>query len=286
MQFGYFDDDNKEYVITDPKTPRSWTNYLGSTEFGSVITNHAGGYSFYKSAAQGRFLRLRFNAIPMDQPGRYIYLRDRESGDYWSNSWQPVGKPLEHFESECRHGLGYSKISSKYSQIKSAVTYFVPEGKDFECWIVKVKNTGKQARKLSAFTYVEYACNWNAHDDMVNLQYTQYITRMSREGNIIDHGTNVNLPAMPDDFEEKDQGRHTFIAISGAEVAGFDTDREKFLGPYRTYANPLIVEQGQCSGSLAVGDNGCGTFQVDIDLEPGEEQSFLVLMGVGEGEKA
>jgi len=112
MQFGYFDDANKEYVITRPDTPRSWSNYLGTTEYGAIITNNAGGYSFYKSAAQGRFTRLRFNSVPMDQPGRYIYLHDHETGDYWSTSWQPTGKPLDAYKSECRHGSAYTIITS------------------------------------------------------------------------------------------------------------------------------------------------------------------------------
>ena len=112
MQYGYFDDNAKEYVITRPDTPQSWSNYLGSTEYGAIITNNAGGYGFYKSGAKGRFLRLRFNSIPMDQPGRYFYLRDKESGDYWSASWQPVGKPLGEYKSTCRHGTAYTVIES------------------------------------------------------------------------------------------------------------------------------------------------------------------------------
>ncbi|WP_338239553.1 GH36-type glycosyl hydrolase domain-containing protein [Persicobacter diffluens] len=285
MRFGFFDDENKEYVITNPETPRSWTNYLGSTDFGSVITNHAGGYSFFRSAAQGRFTRLRFNSIPMDQPGRYIYLHDHENKDFWSNSWQPVGKPVDQFKSVCRHGTGYTKISAEYSGINSEVIYFVPEGKHYECWIVKVKNDSDRFRKMSLFTYVEYAGNWNAQDDQVNLQYTQYTVKMTAKGNLIDHGTNVNLPSLPENFEEKDQGRHTFMGVAGALVKGFDTDREAFIGPYRTYANPLVVERGECGNTEAAGDNGCGVFQVPVALQPGEEKEFVVLMGVGSAEK-
>jgi cellobiose phosphorylase len=206
MQFGHFDDATKEYVITRPDTPRSWSNYLGSTEYGAIITNNAGGYSFYKSAALGRFMRLRFNAVPMDQPGRYIYLHDHESKDYWSASWQPVGKPLDQYKSECRHGSAYTVISSEYDGIKSETTYFVPLGKTFECWHVKLTNLNGKPRKLSAFTYVEYAGNWDAWNDLINLQYTQHTVKMEVEDNIIDHGTNVNIPNMPDNFAEKDQG--------------------------------------------------------------------------------
>ena len=281
MQYGYFDDNDKEYVITRPDTPRSWSNYLGTTEYGAIITNNAGGYSFYQSAAQGRFLRLRFNSLPMDQPGRYIYLHDCDSKDYWSASWQPVGKPLDRYKSECRHGTAYTVISSEYDGIRSDTTYFVPLGKNYECWHVKLANLGESPRRLRAFTYVEYVGNWSAYDDQVNLQYTQHILKMDVVGNIIDHGTNVNLPYMPDNPGEKDQGRHTFLAVAGADVSGYDTDRAAFIGTYRGYANPVVVERGQCTNSLAAGDNGCGTLQVDIALDPGETREFLVLLGVG-----
>ncbi|MGO9615519.1 MAG: GH36-type glycosyl hydrolase domain-containing protein [Bryobacteraceae bacterium] len=290
MQFGYFDDTNKEYVITRPDTPRSWSNYLGSTEYGAIVTNNAGGYSFYKSAAQGRFTRLRFNSVPLDQPGRYIYLHDHDSGDYWSASWQPVGKPLDEYKSECRHGSSYTVISSEYAGIRAETTYFVPLGRDFECWHVRLANLSGKPRRLSAFTYVEYAGNWSAYDDLINLQYAQHIVKMTVEGSIIDHGTNVNIPHMPDNFEEKDQGRHTFLALVGSEVSGYDTDRTTFLGTYGSYARPVVVERGQCTNSLAAGDNGCGVLQSRIQIEPGETREFLVLMGVGtareEGQRA
>jgi N,N'-diacetylchitobiose phosphorylase len=285
MQYGYFDDKNKEYVITRPDTPRSWTNYLGNTRYGAIISNNAGGYGFFKSAAQGRFLRLRFNSIPMDQPGRYIYLHDKDKKDFWSASWQPVGKDLDSYKSECRHGSAYTRITSEYDKIKTNTLYFVPLDKDYECWNVKVSNTDNVKRNLSLFTYVEYVGNWNADDDMGNIQYTAYTTKMSVVDDIIDHGTNVNIPAMPDNFEEKDQGRHTFLGISGATIAGFDTDRETFLGSYRTYANPEVVEKGSCKGSLASGDNGCGTLQVNLELEPGETKEFTVVLGIGEAGK-
>ena len=286
MQFGHFDDANKEYVIDQPDTPRSWSNYLGSTEYGAIITNNAGGYSFYKSAAMGRFTRLRFNSLPMDQPGRYIYLHDHDSKDYWSASWQPVGKPLDRYKSECRHGSAYTIISSEYDGIAAETTYFVPLGKTFECWHVKLANLSGKPRRLSAFTYVEYAGNWDAWNDLINLQYTQHTVKMEVEDGIIDHGTNVNVPHLSDDFAEKDQGRHTFLALAGAEVVGYDTDRAAFIGSYRGYGNPAVVERGQCTNSLAVGDNGCGTLQARITLAPRETKEFLVLMGIGRARDA
>ncbi len=281
MKYGFFDDANKEYVIERPDTPRSWSNYLGSKRYGAIITNNAGGYSFFQSAAQGRFTRLRFNSVPMDQPGRYLYLRDNDSKDYWSASWQPVGKPLDLYKSECRHGSAYTKISSEYSGIKTETTFFVPLDADYECWWVKLANTGKDKRNISSFTFVEYGCNWNAADDMINLQYTQYIAKMSMADGIIDHGSNIHLPEMHDNFEEKDQGRHTFQGIAGAEISSFETDREMFIGPYRTYANPIVVESGNPSETLAAGDNPCGSLKSDFQLEPGETTEFVVILGIG-----
>ena len=285
MRYGHFDDKNREYVITRPDTPRSWTNYLGDSEFGSVITNNAGGYSFYKSAAQGRFMRARLNGVPMDQPGRFVYLRDNETKDFWSSSWQPVGKPLDKYKSTCRFGTAYTIMDSDYEKIHTETTYFVPLGKLYEVWKVKVTNNDTKPRKLSLFTFVEYAGNWNAIDDLVNLQYTQYTLKMDVVDGIIDHGTNVLMPADLDNFQNKDQGRHTFMAVAGIETTGFDTDRDSFIGPYRSYANPIVVENGKCNNSLAAGDNGCGTHQIDINLNPGETVEFSVIVGIGEAGK-
>lgn len=290
MQYGHFDDAAREYVIDRPDTPKAWSNYLGSTEFGSIITNNAGGYSFYKSGGMGRFIRFRFNSIPMDQPGRYLYFHDHETKDFWSASWQPVGKPLDKYRSVCRHGTAYTVIASKYRGIGSEVTYFVPLGRRFEVWKVRVTNTTRKKRTLSAFTYLEYAGNWSAIDDLLNIQYVQYTSQMKVVDGIIDHGTNVHIPEMPENFKEKDQGRHTFQALVGAKVTGYDTDREAFLGPYRTYANPVAVEKGRCSNSLAYGDNPCGSLQTRLTLNPGQTREFLVIAGIGkageEGKRA
>ncbi len=284
MQYGFFDDQKKEYVITSPDTPRSWSNYLGSTGYGAIITNNAGGYSFYKSAGQGRFTRLRFNSVPMDQPGRYIYVRDKETKDYWSASWQPVGKPLDKFKSTCRHGSAYTIIESEYAEIKTETRYFVPLDQSFEVWHLKVTNQSKYDRELSLFSFVEYANNWSAADDLLNLQYTQYTGKMDVVDGIISHGTNVNIPQIPDNFNEKDQGRFSFLAFAGGDVVGFETDLERFLGSYRTYANPITVENGCCSNFKAAADNLCGVLQVDAKLAPGESRDLFILMGIGKAE--
>lgn len=284
MQFGYFDDANKEYVITKPDTPKSWSNYLGSTEYGAIITNNAGGYSFFKSAAQGRFTRLRFNSIPMDQPGRYFYIRDLNKKDFWSTSWQPVGKPLDEYKSICRHGTAYTIIESEYDKIRSETNYFVPLDSNFECWRLKLVNNDKTARSLRVFTFVEYANNWHIHQDFSNLQYTQYILKMDVTDGIIDHGINVLLPDGNNDFENHDGNRHTFLGLIGETVSGYDTDLNSFIGSYGDYKNPKAVEEGKCSNSLAYGDNGCGVLQIDIELKPGEEKDIAVLMGIGKAE--
>ena len=283
MQYGHFDDKHKEYVITRPDTPASWSNYLGSTVYGAIITNNAGGYSFYKSAAQGRFMRFRTNTVPMDQPGRYLYIRDQNSKDYWSASWQPVGKPLDKYKSVCRHGTAYTIIESDYSDIHSETTYFVPLGKDYEYWLCKLTNNDNKKRKLRLFTYVEYASHCILYQDIVNLQYTQYILQMGVVDNIISHGINVNLPHNAEDFQESD-AKFTFLGVAGAEVSGYDTDRRSFLGNYHSYHNPVAVENGVCSGSIAIGDNGCGVVQIDIELAPGETKEFVVVMGVGKAD--
>ena len=283
MQYGYFDDKAKEYVITKPDTPASWSNYLGSTEYGAVITNNAGGYGFYKSGARGRFLRLRFNSVPMDQPGRYFYLRDRESRDYWSASWQPVGKDLATYQSTCRHGTAYTRIESRYSGITTNALYFVPLGQAFEYWKLKITNDSDRPRKLSMFTFCEFTNQWDTYQDRVNLQYSLFIIRGElTEDNLLRLSIQDNLTRNDKGDFLQDTASHTWMGLANSVPDGFDTSREAFLGPYRTYANPLVVERGECSGSLAFGDNACGSLQTDVELNPGESREILVLLGMGD----
>lgn len=282
MQYGYFDDQNKEYVITRPDTPQSWSNYLGSTEYGAIITNNAGGYSFYQSGARGRFLRLRFNSIPTDQPGRYFYLRDDESGDYWSASWQPVGKPLTDYQSTCRHGTGYTVIESKYAGIRTETTYYVPLGQHFEYWRLNLTNESGRPRELTLFTYCEFSNNWDTTQDGVNLQYSLFIVRGEKlQNGLLRITSQHNLPISTDPAHG-DAGRCVWMGLAGAPLSGYDTDRAAFLGPYRGYHNPLAVERGGCSNSNAYGDNACGTLQCQVTLQPGESRQVLVLLGIGE----
>ena len=283
MQYGYFDDKAKEYVITRPDTPQSWSNYLGSTDFGGIITNNAGGYGFYQSGAHCRFLRLHFNSVPMDQPGRYIYLRDRADKDFWSTSWQPVGKPLEQYQSVCRHGMAYTIIESRYSGIATETTYFIPLGQRFEFWRVKVTNESKDPRDLSLFTFCEFTNQWDTYQDQVNLQYSLFIVRGELiENNLLRIAIQDNLTTENGSYFAHDLARHTWMGMVGSDVESYDTSRQAFLGPYRTYRDPLAVEGGQCSNSNVYGDNACGSMQTDLKLLPGESREILVLMGIGD----
>ena len=165
MRYGYFDEEKKEYVITRPDTPAPWVNYLGSPEYGAIVSNNAGGYSFAKSGANGRILRYIFNQF--DQPGRYIYLRDNDTKDYWSASWQPVGKDLSEYKSECHHGTAYTKMMADYSEIHSEVRYYVPLGQSYEVWNLKVTNCSDRKREISVTGYAEFTNNSNYEQDQV-----------------------------------------------------------------------------------------------------------------------
>ena len=283
MQYGYFDDDAREYIITRPDTPQSWSNYLGSTEYGAIITNNAGGYGFYQSGARGRFLRLRFNSVLLDQPGRYFYLRDKASGDYWSASWQPVGKPLDQYQSTCRHGTTYTIIESRYAGIATESIYFVPLGQTFEYWRLKITNESERPRDLSVFTFCEFTNQWDTYQDNVNLQYSLFIVRGDlTDDNLLRIAIQDNLTSNTEGIYLHDIARHCWMGLAGSAIDGFDTSRESFLGPYRGYHNPLAVEAGSCTNSRAYGDNACGSLQTNLSLQSGESHEILVLLGIGD----
>jgi cellobiose phosphorylase len=283
MKFGYFDDSANEYVITRPDTPMSWSNYLGSTEYGAIITNNAGGYGFYQSGARGRFLRLRFNSVPLDQPGRYFYLHDRKNGDFWSASWQPVGKSIDQYRSTCRHGTAYTIIESQYSGIATEATYFVPLEQAFEYWRLKISNQSERQRNLSIFTFCEFTNQWDTYLDRVNLQYSLFIVRGElTEDGLLRVAIQDNLTPDSGGFFIHDIARHTWMGLIGASLDGYDTSREAFLGPYRDYHNPIVVEKGLSTRSNAYGDNACGSLATNLSLQPGESREILVLLGIGD----
>lgn len=278
MKYGYFDDENKEYVITRPDTPEPWANYLGSPEYGALISNNAGGYSFAKSGANGRILRYIFNSF--DRPGRYIYIRDNDSKDYWSASWQPVGKPLDLYKSECRHGLGYTKLKADYSSIQSEACYYVPFGKSYEVWALKVTNNDSKPRNLTVTGYAEFTNNSNYEQDQVNLQYSLFISRTLFDKNRIIQQIHGNMDALDTD-EEKD-GKHVterFFGIAKSKVDSACGDKESFFSNYTDYSNPDGVQKGKLSGAMNYNMNSCGALSSVITLNPGETKEVIFLLG-------
>ncbi|SET64954.1 GH36-type glycosyl hydrolase domain-containing protein [[Clostridium] polysaccharolyticum] len=285
MNYGYFDDKQREYVITRPDTPAPWANYLGSPEYGAVISNNAGGYSFAKSGANGRILRYVFNNF--DQPGRYIYIRDNESKDYWSASWQPVGKDLETYKSECHHGTAYTKMLADYSEIHSEALYYVPLNKSYEVWNLKVTNTGKKARSLTVTGYAEFTNNSNYNEDLVNLQYSLFITRTAFEENRIRQTVHGNLDTLKKgEMVDNKTATDRVFGLAGAKVSSFCGDKEKFIGRYHSYADPAGVEAGNLGDALSYNENACGALAAEIALEPGETKEIAFILGMKENEEA
>ncbi|MCI9401761.1 MAG: N,N'-diacetylchitobiose phosphorylase [Lachnospiraceae bacterium] len=279
MKFGYFDDEKREYVIDRPDTPAPWANYLGSPEYGAVISNNAGGYSFAKSGANGRILRYIFNNF--DQPGRYIYIRDNDSKDYWSASWQPVGKDLAFYKSVCRHGTAYTRILADYSDIHSEVLYYVPLGKEYEVWNVSLTNNSKITRNLTITGYAEFTNNSNYEQDQVNLQYSQFITKTVFNGNRICQFVHGNLECL-EDGENVDNKTviERFFGLAGAKVSSYCGDREQFLGRYHSYQNPDGVTSGMLGNITNYNENGCGALAAQITLEAGETKQFVFILGM------
>ncbi|MDO5292555.1 MAG: N,N'-diacetylchitobiose phosphorylase [bacterium] len=273
MNYGYFDEKNREYVITKPNTPAPWANYLGSPAYGAIISNNAGGYSFVKSGANGRILRYVFNAE--DKPGRYIYLRDDETKDYWSASWQPVGKSLDEYKSECHHGTAYTKMIAEYAGIKSEALYYVPLDKTYEVWRLKVTNTTDKPRKISTFGYAEFTNQGNYENDQVNLQYSLFITRTYFKGNKILQTMNENS------WKDETGSNHNerFFGLVGAPVASYNGDKASFLGRYHSYGNPIAVERGECDNVLNYNSNGCGALHSKLELAPGETKEIAFILG-------
>ncbi len=275
MRYGYFDEAEKEYIIDRPDTPAPWANYLGSPEYGAIISNNAGGYSFEKSGANGRIIRYIFNQF--DQPGRYIYLRDDDTADYWSASWQPVGKDLSLYKSECHHGTAYTNMLAEYADIKSEVLYYVPLGKTYEVWKVKLTNHSDKERNITATGYCEFTNDCNYEQDQINLQYTQFITRTYFMDNKILQTINENIK---EDAVDGNESKRRFFAITGALVDSYCGDREAFLGRYHTYANPVGVINGNCGNELNYNSNGCGALAAKITLKPGETKEFAFILGM------
>jgi len=272
MRYGYFDDERREYVITRPDTPLPWINYLGCDSYFGLISNTAGGYSFYRDARLRRLTRYRYNNAPLDMGGRYIYLREdaphAAAPRAWSPTWMPMRRPLDFYE--CRHGLGYTIIRSRKHGIEAQTRYFVPPGEALEIWELTLANRRRTAADLSVFGTVEFAL-WDALDDATNFQRNYSIGEVEIADNVIYHKS-----------EYRERRNHFAFFACSETLAGFDTDRQAFLGPYRGWDSPWVVETGQTSGSVAHGWQPVGVLQVKTHLEAGERKKIVFLLGYHE----
>ena len=279
MRYGYFDDKAREYVIDRPDTPAPWVNYLGSPAYGTIISNNAGGYSFERSGANGRILRYVFNQF--DQPGRYIYLRDDESGDFWSASWQPVAKDLNDYQVKCCHGMGYTRMEASYADISSKAVYYVPQGKAYEVWALTVTNDSDRDRSLTLTGYAEFTNHSNYEQDQVNLQYSLFIGRTVFEGNRITQQIHGNLDALAqgEDVDDKTVTER-FFGLAGAPVSSYCGDKTAFLGAYHGYGNPQGVAAGDLGNLESYNENSCGALSCKVKLAPGESKTILFATGM------
>ena len=271
MKFGYFDDAQREYVITRPDTPLPWINYLGCEDYFGLISNTAGGYSFYKDARLRRLTRYRYNNAPLDMGGRYLYLRDNTDGQYWSPSWMPTRVKLDEYK--CRHGQGYTIITSKRNGIKSSTRYFVPLGESLEIWQVTLTNERETDADLSLFSAVEF-CLWDANDDATNFQRNYSIGQVEIVDDVIYHKT-----------EYRERRNHFAYFACSEKLTGFDTQREDFLGPYRGWDEPAAVEQGESCNSVAHGWQPIGSHHVKVNLKAGEQKEIIFILGYQENPK-
>ncbi|MBP3506756.1 MAG: glycosyl transferase [Lachnospiraceae bacterium] len=263
MKFGYFDDQNKEYVITNPKTPYPWINYLGNQDFFSLISNTAGGYSFYKDARLRRITRYRYNNVPVDMGGRYFYIN--EDDNIWSPGWSPVKKDLEFYE--CRHGMGYTVISGKSNGLKAEVTFFVPNNYKGEVQKVSLKNEGTSPKEFKLFSFLEW-CLWNAEDDSTNFQRNFNTGEVEVEGSTLFHKT-----------EYKERRDHFAFYTVNADIEGYDCDRESFMGLYNGFDAPQAVLAGKATNSKADGWSPIASHCLNITLAPGETKDLVFILG-------
>lgn len=268
MRYGHFDDAAREYVITTPHTPYPWINYLGSEQFFSLVSHQAGGYSFYRDAKMRRLTRYRYNNIPADAGGRYLYVND--GGDVWTPSWLPVKADLDHFET--RHGMGYTSITGERNGLSVETLLFVPLGENAEVQRITFTNTSDAPKSFSAFTFVEF-CLWNAQDDQTNYQRNLNIGEVEVEqdaphGSAIYHRT-----------EYRERRDHYAVFGVNAKASGFDTDRDTFVGAYNGLGEAAVPRAGRSADSVASGWYPIGSHQLDVTLEPGESQTFVVVLG-------
>ncbi len=279
MQYGFFDEEHREYVITDPRTPAPWTNYLGSPEYGAIITNAAGGYSFASSGADGRILRYVFNQS--DEPGRYLYIRDNDDGDFWSVSWQPVGKDLSLCKYECRHGTSYTKMSADYREIHAEALYYVPLNAKHEVWELTVRNNSDRPRPLTLTGFAAFTNHPNYEQDQVNLQYSLFVTRTCFRENRIIQQLHGNLDGLKDgEMIDNKVATERFFGLAGAPVSSCCGDKDEFLGPYRHYDRPAGVSSGDLGGAQSYCGSSCGALSAAVTLAPGQSKTVAFIAGL------
>ena len=279
MRFGYFDDDAKEYVITRPDTPLPWINYLGTSTYFSLISNTAGGYSFYKDARLRRLSRYRYNNSPLDMGGRYIYIRDAENGAFWSPSWMPTRSNLESYE--CRHGLGYTCIKSSQNGMATQTRFFVPLNSDLEIWDFTITNQRAEVATLDVFTAVEFAL-WDAWDDQTNFQRNFNTGEVEVPVLALNGGDVARSSTIYHKTEYRERRNHFAYFACSEALVGFDTQREAFLGGYRGWDQPITVESGQSKQSVAHGWQPIGSHHLKFHLHPGESKRVIFLLGYHE----
>ena len=263
MKFGFFDDANREYVITTPKTPLPWINYLGCNEFFTLISNTCGGYTFYKDAKLLRLTRYRYNDVPTDINGKYFYIKDGSC--VWNPGWKPTQTELDSYE--CRHGIGYSRFTGSKNELEASVLTFVPMDDNCEISQIRLTNKSFENKEVSLFSYVEW-CLWNADDDSRNFQRNLSTGEVEVVGSTIYHKT-----------EYRERRNHYAIYSVNAPVDGFDTSRDDFLGAYRGVMNPEAVENGKCTNSMASGWSPIASHQINMTIAPGETKSFVFVLG-------
>ena len=268
-KYGHFDDDNREYVITDPQTPWPWINYLGNEDFFSLISNTAGGYSFYKDAKFRRITRYRYNGVPMDNGGRYFYIKDGDT--VWNPGWKPCKTPLDSYE--CRHGMNYTRITGSKNGVEASVLFFVPLHTWAEIQKMTLKNQSQETKTLKVFSFAEW-CLWNAATDMENFQRNFSTGEVEVEGSTIYHKT-----------EYRERRNHYAFYTVNTEIQGYDTDRESFIGLYNEFSEPQAVTEGKPRDSFAHGWSPIASHYIEVTLQPGESRDLIFLLGYVENEQ-
>ncbi len=268
-RYGHFDDQHREYVITDPQTPWPWINYLGNEDFFSLISNTAGGYSFYKDAKFRRLTRYRYNGVPMDNGGRYFYIND--GGTVWNPGWKPCKTPLDSYE--CRHGMNYTRITGSKNGVEASVLFFVPLHTWAEVQKLTLTNNSNEVKRLKLFSFAEW-CLWNAATDMENFQRNFSTGEVEIEGSVIYHKT---------EYRER-RNHYAFYGVN-VPIQGFDTDRETFVGLYNEFANPDAAIEGRPRNSHAHGWSPIASHYIEVELQPGESRDYIFLLGYVENKQ-